>query len=289
MEKISLPTKIDVKEGEENRGVAVIEPCYPGYGLTIGNALRRVLLSSLPGASVVAFKIKGVQHEFSTISGIKEDVVEIMMNLKQLSLKVHSDEPVELALKVKGIKEVKASDISKNSDVEIANLELVICHLTDKSADLEMKIWVEQGLGYIPVEERKGEKSEIGVIQVDAVYTPVQKVGITRENVRVGERTDYDKLTLEIETDNSITAREALKQAAEILVEQFGCIAMSEDGETSNKEIKKQRDEGDEEGDEKDEEDRELKMENGPAKTDVGEKETEEKEKPKKRGRPKKS
>lgn len=235
MEKISLPAKIDIKEGDSNQGIATIQPCYPGYGMTIGNALRRVLLSSLPGAAVIAFKIKGVQHEFSTVPGIKEDLIEIMMNLKQLSLKVHSEEPIELTLEAKGSKKVKAGDIKKNSSVEVVNKDLVICNLTEKNAELEMKIWVERGLGYIPVEEKKDEKSEIGAIQIDAVYTPIQKVGLSRENVRVGERTDYDKLILDIETDGTITVNEAIEQAAKTLVEQFECVAgLGDSEETSN-------------------------------------------------------
>jgi len=284
MEKISLPTKVNIKQ-EGNIGSVVIEPCYPGYGITIGNALRRVLLSSLPGSSVSAFKIKGVQHEFATITGVKEDVVEIMMNLKNLSLKINTDEPVELALKVKGEKVVKAGDIVKNSDVEVVNQDMVICHLTDKNAELDMKIWAERGLGYVPVEERKGEKAEVGVIQVDAVYTPVQKAGITKENVRVGERTDYDKLTLDIETDGSITIKEAMKQAGELLVEQFSYVSVASEGDVVKKEV--------EEVEETKEETE--KQENKEIKDEEGEDEKEEEkteeveEKPKKRGRPKKS
>lgn len=229
IQKISLPEKIKIEEDKENKNQAMItiEPLYPGYGITIGNALRRVLLSSLPGAAVTAFKIKGVQHEFSTVPGIIEDAVEITMNLKQLHLKVFSDEPIELSLNAKGEKIVKASDIEKNADVEIANPDLAICHLTSKNANLEMKIWVEPGLGYVPVEERKGEKSEIGVIQVDAVYSPVLKVGFKTENIRVGERTDYDKLILDVETDGTIIPAEALKKATGILVEQFNFVLES--------------------------------------------------------------
>lgn len=281
MEKISLPTKVDIREDSKNHGVIIIEPCYPGYGITIGNALRRVMLSSLPGAAITCFKIKGVDHEFSTIKGIKEDAVEIVMNLKKINLKVFAEEPVELALKAKGIKEVKAGDIDKNSAVEIVNKDLVICALTEKTSDLEMKIWAEKGLGYIPVEERKGEKPEIGVIHVDAIYTPAQKIGLIREHVRVGDRTDYDKLTLDVETDGTITVKEALKQAAEILVEQFGYLAiLDEAGKESNEDA-------DASGGESAEKVGAEKVEVGDGQIE-SEDVSDVEEKPKKRGRPKK-
>lgn len=290
MKKIPLPTKIIITEDKEdkNKAIITIEPCYPGYGVTIGNALRRVLLSSLLGAAVIAFKIKGVQHEFSTVPGIKEDLVEIMLNLKQIRLKVFSEEPVELSLNIKGEKKVTAQDIERNSDVEIINPNLTICHLTDKNASLEMKIWVAQGLGYVTVEEQKDAKPEIGVIQVDAFYSPIKKVGFKKENVRVGERTDYDKLTLDIETDGTITPKEAVEKVAAILVEQFSFIASGgEVGEVEEQEIEQEN---------KNEE----KQEEAGDKTDIksekvghNEKETtkklEEERPKKKRGRPKKS
>ncbi|MBU4331533.1 DNA-directed RNA polymerase subunit alpha [Patescibacteria group bacterium] len=235
MQKIPLPKNINVEEDKENKNHAIVTigPCYPGYGTTIGNALRRVLLSSLPGAAVTAFKVKGAPHEFSTIPGVKEDVVDIMLNLKQLHLRVFNEEPVELNLNVKGEKPVKACDISKNSDVEIINQNLVICHLTDKNVKLEMKIWVEPGRGYVPVDEKRDVKPEIGVIQIDAFYSPIEKVGFRKENVRVGERTNYDKLILDIETDGTITPEGAVLEAGKILVEQFSFVAS--DGKVEEK------------------------------------------------------
>lgn len=224
MEDIFLPSKVEFKEDEKdkNRVVLTVEPCHPGYGTTLGNALRRVMLSSLPGAAVTAVKIKGVSHEFSTLPGVKEDVVEIILNLKKLRLKILvGEEPVILVLKVKGEKKVKAKDIEKNPVVEIANPDLEIATLTSKEAELEMKIWVEKGRGYVPTEERKLENLELDVIAVDSIFTPIKKVGLQVENVRVGERTDYDKLILDIETDGTLTPSGAVEQAAKILIKQF--------------------------------------------------------------------
>lgn len=224
MEDIFLPSKVEFKEDEKdkNRAVLTVEPCHPGYGTTLGNALRRVMLSSLPGAAVTAVRIKGVSHEFSTLPGVKEDVVEIILNLKKLRLKILvGEEPVILVLKVKGEKKVKAKDIEKNPVVEIANPDLEIATLTSKEAELEMKIWAEKGRGYVPTEERKLENLELDVIAVDSIFTPIKKVGLQVENVRVGERTDYDKLILDIETDGTLTPSGAVEQAAKILIKQF--------------------------------------------------------------------
>jgi DNA-directed RNA polymerase subunit alpha len=272
MKPIILPSKIDFKQQKEkNRFILTIEPCYPGYGTTLGNALRRVLLSSLPGAAVTAVKIKGAPHEFSTIPGIKEDVLEIILNLKLLRLKIFTEEPVILELKAKGEKVVKAGDIEKNPAVEIVNPDLTIATLTDKKAELEMKIWTSKGRGYEPVEERKEKFSEIGMIGVDALFSPIRKIGLQVENVRVGDRTDYDKLILDIETDGTITAQEAVSQAAKILIDQFNLLIKPEE---------KVSEKTDKEAEEK------PKKEEEPVKT----KEVEKEEKPKKkRGRPKKT
>lgn len=222
MEPIILPSKIEIKKGKlPNEAVITVEPCYYGYGTTLGNALRRVILSSLPGAAVTAVKIKGVQHEFSTIPHVKEDVIEIILNLKQLRMRVYSAEPVRLILKAKGEREVKAKDIEKSSDVEIVNPDLHIANLTHKNADLEMEIFVSQGRGYVPVEAREKEKLEVGMIAVDSIFTPIKNIGYKVENVRVGDITNYDKLILNIETDGTITPEEALKQAAQILINHF--------------------------------------------------------------------
>lgn len=228
MQTIPLPSKIEIKENKENKNQAevIIEPCYPGYGVTLGNALRRVLLSSLNGAAVVGVRIKGVAHEFSAFPYVKEDILEIILNLKLLRLKltIHSDEPIVLNLKAKGEKVVKAKEIEAVAGVEIINPSLKIATLTDEKANLDMKLWIKEGRGYTTSEELKKNDFEVGVIICDAIFTPVVKVGLNIENIRVGERTDYDKLILNIETDGSITPKEALEKSAKILVEQFNFI-----------------------------------------------------------------
>lgn len=223
MAHIPLPNSIEVQpvDGESNRAQIIVKPCSPGYGTTIGNALRRVLLSSLPGAAVTSVKIKGVDHEFSTIDHVKEDVVEIILNLKTLRFVVHSDEPVELELSVSGEKVVTAADFSENSQVEVVNTDQVIANLTDASAELTMKVTVEKGRGYIPVEERETESLEVGAIAVDAVFTPIRNVNYKTEHVRVGQMTNFDKLVLDISTDGTMSPQEAFESAADILVEQF--------------------------------------------------------------------
>lgn len=221
MELFLLPKKIKIKKESANKATVTIEPCYFGYGTTLGNSLRRVLLSSLPGAAVTAVKIKGVDQEFQSIPKVKEDALNVILNLKNLRVKVMSEEPVKLHLKASGEKIVTAADIEKNSNVEIVNPDLVIATLTDKKSDLEMEITVQKGRGYLPIEERDKEELEIGTIMVDAVFSPVKNVGYKVENTRVGDITDYDKLTLNIETDGSISPQEALSQAAQILIDHF--------------------------------------------------------------------
>lgn len=218
---IPLPTTIDITETEENRATITISPCYPGYGTTLGNALRRVLLSSLPGAAITAVKIKGVEHEFSTLEHVKEDVVEIILDLKQLRLRMHSDEPVELELNASGETVVTAEMFEKNSQVEIMNPDQKIATLTDKAAEFEMKVIIEPGRGYVPVEDRDTEALEIGYIAIDSVFTPIRNVNYSTEHVRVGQMTNYDKLLLDISTDGTMTSEEAFRAAATILVEQF--------------------------------------------------------------------
>lgn len=226
MEDILLPSKIEIVPGErENESILTMEPFFHGYGHTVGNALRRVLLSSLPGAAVTAVKIKGASHEFQAIPNVKEDVLEIILNLKQLRLKLYSDEPVKLTLKAKGEKNVTGKDIEANSDVEIVNKNLHIATLTDKAGELEMEITVAKGRGYVPTEERGKEKAELGTIAVDALYSPIRAVGYKVDDVRVGQITNYDKLTLTIETDGSIPAEEAIRQSAKLLMDHFGLLA----------------------------------------------------------------
>lgn len=210
--------KLDAKSG--NRAVFVIEPFYPGYGITVGNAIRRVLLTSLPGAAATAFKISGIDHEFTTIEGIKEDAVEIMLNIKGLRFLLHEDGPVTVTLKASKPGVVTGKDIKLPSSVELANPEHHIATITSK-ASLEMDIRIERGRGYVLSEEIDNREFSIGTIAIDAVFSPIRRSSIQVENTRVGDRVDYDKLTLEIETDGTMTPRDALRQAADILLEQF--------------------------------------------------------------------
>lgn len=225
MEEIIQPSKIFLQDEKKDEATIVVEPCYPGYGTTLGNALRRILLSSLPGVAVSSIKIKGIDHEFSTISYIKEDVVEIIMNLKNLRLKMFRDEPVRLKLKSEGQKAITAAMIEKNSAVEIVNPKLVIAHATDKKAKLEMEMIVERGRGYVPVEQKNSKDLEIGMINIDSIFTPVAAVGYEVENVRVGKRVDFDRLKMKIKTDGMITPLEAFVQVAKILVKQFSVLS----------------------------------------------------------------
>jgi len=230
---ISIPQKPKIVKTEGNRAVFEIEGLHPGYGVTLGNALRRVMLSSLPGAAVVGIKIKGVQHEFSTILHVAEDVIEIILNLRQIRFKLYSDQPVRLNLVAKGEKEAKAGDIKTTSEVEIINPEVVIANLTNKKAELEMEIEIDKGLGFVPVEARKKEKLEIGYIAVDSQFAPIRKVNFETENMRVGDRTDYNRLRIDIETDGSVTPEEAFNQSNKILVEQFKALIGEETTEKS--------------------------------------------------------
>jgi DNA-directed RNA polymerase subunit alpha len=222
--EIQLPEIKPVKE-DGNKATFAIEPLYSGYGMTLGNSLRRVILSSLGGAAVTAVKIDTVAHEFSTIDGVKEDVVEIILNLKKLHFKVYSDEPQYVTLQKSGKGEVYASDIKGTSDVEVVNGDLLIATLDSAKSKIGMEIRVEKGRGYAPVEGREGEKLEVGMIAVDALYSPVQRVRYSVENTRVGQRTDLDRLVMDIETDGSISPADALSQAAEILVDHFSILA----------------------------------------------------------------
>ena len=227
MQKITVPNKVELVEHSPSKATLTVEPCHSGYGTTLGNSLRRIILSSMPGAAVTAMRIKGVLHEFSTVPHMKEDVVEIILNLKQLRLKVFTDELVRLELKVKGQKVVTGKDFEKNSDVEVVSKDLQICELTDKAASFEMEIWVNKGRGFIPTEVREKEKMEIGVIAIDSIYTPIKNVAFRVENVRVGQQTNFDKLVMDIETDGTLTPREALTQSSEILVEHFNLFTES--------------------------------------------------------------
>lgn len=237
MEKLFLPSSFRIEEtGKPNEARIIIEPCYHGYGTTLGNALRRVLLSSLSGAAVTALKIRGVTHEFATIEHIKEDVVEIILNLKQLRLRVFSAEPVKLFLNASGEGEVTAAQIQITSDVEIVNSDLHLATLTHKDAKLEMEIMVSQGRGYVPLEEQDRKKLELGMIAIDSIFSPVLNVGDKVEFVRVGGITNFEKLILTIETDGTITPVHALIQATEILLDHFNLILEGFGGKAEVKE-----------------------------------------------------
>lgn len=221
MEAIPLPNRPKIEDLGNNKYRMVLEPLYPGYGTTIGNALRRVLLSSMPGAAVTAVKIKYADHEFSSIPNIKEDVIQIVLNLKQLRLKSFSDQPVKLLLKEKGEKLVTAGDIQKNDQVEVINPDLHIATLDNKNSDFELEITVQQGRGYSPVETREHQKQELGVISVDALFSPVRSVYFDVKHVRVGQMTNFDRLELVLETDGSITGQNAVDITSHILVDHF--------------------------------------------------------------------
>jgi DNA-directed RNA polymerase subunit alpha len=219
---IALP-RITSTESSENFASFDIDPLEAGYGMTLGNALRRVLLSSLPGAAITSIKIEGVQHEFQDVPHVKEDVTDIVLNVKKIRLRSFSDRPVTMHLEISGEHQVTAADIQVPSTIEIVNPEQPICTLDSADAHLEMELVVETGKGYVPAEPK--EDQPIGQIPVDAIFTPVQKVNYTVEHTRVGQMTNYDKIILQIWTDGTITPDEALRQAAQVLVQHFQMVA----------------------------------------------------------------
>lgn len=226
----------EVNEKGENSAEFVIRPLYYGYGNTLGNSLRRVLLSSVKGAAITAFSVEGTTHEFTAIPGIREDVVDIMLNLKNIRFKLHTDAPVELSLEMKGDKQsadkdgdmrVVAGDIKLPSEVEIANPNQVICHIDDPKYILKMRFVVESGRGYLTIEQSSENRVHSDMIAVDAVFTPVLRVRYKVENTRVGQDTNLQQLTLTVDTDGTITPREAFEEAAAILVNQYTALAGS--------------------------------------------------------------
>jgi DNA-directed RNA polymerase subunit alpha len=221
MQTITLPAHPKYTKLAKNVGKIEIDGCYPGYGTTLGNTLRRVLLSSLTGTAATSVKIKGASHEFSTIPGVLEDIIQIILNLKKIRFCSHKEEPVKLTLREKGAKKITAADIQCPADVEVINKDFPIATISDKKGEIEMEIEVQRGLGYVPVEQQERETKEIGLIAIDAVFTPVRRVNYSVENTRVGKRTDFDKITLEIETDGSISPQEAYSQSIDIIVNQF--------------------------------------------------------------------
>jgi DNA-directed RNA polymerase subunit alpha len=213
--------KIVHEEVDDHRGIFVIEPLDRGFGYTFGNSLRRVLLSSLEGAAVTSVKIEGVAHEFTTLPGVREDVTDIILNLKNLTCLLHGESPeIEVRLQKKGPGNVTAADIQAPADLEILNPDLELAHLSEKGK-LEMTLTIGRGRGYVPAELNRGPEHTIGVIPIDSIFSPVRRVAYDVEAARVGQRTDYDKLRLDVTTDGSLDPREAIAQAAEILIRQL--------------------------------------------------------------------
>lgn len=227
MEYAHLSETVSVKKVSETgtTGVFSIEGLYTGYGMTVGNALRRALLSSLPGAAITQISVKGVDHEFSTIPGMVEDVVEFCLNLKKVRFHFFADEPQVLTLKVKGDREVTAADIESSTLVKVVNPDLHLATLSKKGADLDLEITVEKGLGYIASEARRLERLPVGTIVLDSVFSPIVRVAFSVENMRVGDRTDFNRVTLEIETDGTISPSEAFHKSNNILRDHFAKLS----------------------------------------------------------------
>ena len=221
---IILPSKPRIISEDEVRGVYEIEGLYPGYGQTLGNSLRRIILSSLPGTAITSLKITGASHEFSTMAGVKEDAIMIILNLKKVKFQMATDEPQTAKISLKGVKTVTAGDIVIGGQAAVVNKDQVIATLTDKSAHLGIEMQVEKGLGYLPKELIQKDKSEVGTIWLDASFTPIRRVSYEVENMRVGDRTDYNRLRIAVETDGSITPKEALEKSIEIMINQLKAV-----------------------------------------------------------------
>lgn len=221
---IVLPSKPRVIAEEGFKGTYEIDGLYPGYGHTLGNSLRRIILSSLPGAAITSVKIDGVSHEFSTLEGVMEDVITILLNLKRVRIQVSTDETQVLQLKVGGEKKVTAGDINAPGQVAILNPEQHIATLTSKTGELTIEMKVEKGIGYVPKEVLQKDRVEIGEIALDAIFTPIRRVSYEVENMRVGDRTDFNRLRMSIETDGIIEPREALEKSIEIMINQLKAV-----------------------------------------------------------------
>lgn len=221
---IALPSKPRVVSEEGMTGIYEIDGLYPGYAHTLGNSLRRIILSSIQGSAVTAVKIEGVPHEFTTIDSVKEDVIGIILNLKKIRMKILDDQPHTVTLNVKGAKTVTASDIVVPGQVEILNPTQHIAELTDKNASLEMEMMVDTGLGYVPKEAVQRDRVDIGMIALDAIFTPIRRVNYEVENMRVGDRTDFNRLRIMIETDGTLPPREALERSIAVMIQQLKAI-----------------------------------------------------------------
>jgi len=221
---VTLPSKPRVVTEEGFQGTFEIDGLYPGYGHTLGNSLRRIILSSLPGAAITQVKITGADHEFATLEGIKEDVITLLLNLKRIRIASHSEEPLTMTLKAKGAGVVTAKDIDAPSQIEILSPEQPIAEITTKTGTLEIEMTVEHGLGYVPREVHQKDKVDIGTIALDAVFTPIRRANYEVENMRVGDRTDYNRLRVTVETDGTLSPREALENAIEIMIHQLKAV-----------------------------------------------------------------
>jgi DNA-directed RNA polymerase subunit alpha len=222
-QNIAIPSKPKIVSEENFKGIYEIDGLYPGYGHTLGNSLRRIILSSLPGTAITEVKIDGVGHEFSTIEGIKEDVISIILNLKKIRLTMQNHEPMKIDLVVKGPAKVTAGDIKTPSQIEIINKDQYLFEVTTKT-EIRIEIKVENGIGFVPKEMLHKEKVEVGTIALDAIFTPIRRVNYESENMRVGDRTDYNRLRLTIETDGTITPKEALERSIETMITQLKAI-----------------------------------------------------------------
>lgn len=220
---IHLPSQPKVVSEKDNAGMYQIDGLYPGYGHTFGNSLRRIILSSIPGAAITTVKIDGISHEFSTIEGVKEDVITLLLRLKQVRFELTTEEPQTVTLSVTGPKEITAADITVPGQVRVLNPDAYICTVTAKKK-LEIEMRIEKGLGYVPKELVHKDKVEIGTIALDAVFTPIRRATYEVENMRVGDRTDYNRLKVFIETDGTLTPREALERSISIMIQQLKAI-----------------------------------------------------------------
>ncbi len=247
---IILPSKPKVISEDGNSGVYEIDGLYPGYGHTLGNSLRRIILSSLPGAAITLVKISGVSHEFSTIEGVKEDIITILINLKKVRFKMLTDEPQSINLHVKGPHVITAKDIKVPGQIEILTKDQYISEIVGKNTELDIEMKVEKGLGYVAKETIHKDKVDIGTIAVDAIFAPIRRVSYEVEHMRVGDRTDYNRLRISIETDGTLTSREALEYSIDVMIQQLKAIVgfkevmeeITEGGENEDREDRKQKD-----------------------------------------------
>lgn len=236
-QKIILPAPIRIVSETEDKGVYEVDRLYPGYGHTLGNSIRRILLSSLPGAAVTKLKIEGVGHEFSTLDGVIEDLVTVLLNFKQLRFKLFGDEPEVATIDVKGPREVKGKDIKCPTQLEIVNKDQHLATLSDKNTHFAAEITVERGIGFVPAEELQKDKVAIGAMVLDAAFTPIRRANYEVENMRVGDRTDFNRLRLFIETDGTISPRVALSQGIKVMKEQLEVLENFEGSEESKESI----------------------------------------------------